>query len=351
MLKIFVREVQYNSRLFLIVYLLTVPLIIFAFLILGSAVLRDSANLSTILRSNSRYSAVINYDIGIDNTYIYDDSSIVFYNNQNIQNNTAGISSYNVMEMNTHYDNRDDIFNSIILGGTYTKLDKNEIAISKNIAVKYSLKVGDELFADIGYTSNVQSYQIKYIFGYTHNLLDTDFSLNKGTILMGYDEAYELNMANKYLVFDEENFSNLYMNNPGLLDQEIFIKQSINFLYFRIVFNIFILTTFLVMFTIPIWKLQFYKNIKKYRKLFLMGYEYIEVRKIIKLDILLFYLIPFVLAIAIYSIIISSFYIFYVYYFAILFLLISYAVTIMIYYYVIGKLIKQRGYCNVNSKN
>jgi hypothetical protein len=146
-----------------------------------------TSKLDTIYHYGIKNIIITQNDFPEKNSYIYPESRIVVYKDKDEQ-------QFIPLElfMQTHDSNGFEGFS----------LKKDEIVLSKNAAQKYKLKVDDVLFADVAYSSILQSYTVKSIFAPYYDIV-SGYLNNNGIGVVGYDNDFEARLDVSYIIFSE----------------------------------------------------------------------------------------------------------------------------------------------------
>lgn len=206
------------------------------------------------------------------NDYYYYGTDARFYTE-----NDKKISAFILMELNSIYDNESLINENNIVKGKYALLKENEVGISYNIAKKFNLSVGDNIyFYNISLNQNIKN-KIKYIFQSSYGLYDIDVNNNYGIILIGFNKSYYDNIKAQVLVFLSKNT----INSNKILNYFEIYKKNTN--YFSISFYIIFLMFFISVLYIFLYIIFIRKNkSKRYESLIILGCE----KKIIRIKVL-----------------------------------------------------------------
>lgn len=172
------------------------------------------------------------------------------------------------------------------------QLSNNEIAVSKKVAEKLKLSVGDKLNLHIGIYEDSVEYVIVEIIDYVDDFYIFEENVDFSVIKIAYSEAIEKGVKGSYVTFLSEsglqefqnkNFSYSEINNVGA-ECEILFKKIL-------LMNIVSVSVFLI---VCISYISIIKRIldKEIRKYFINGYGYKQTKKIALFDYLIWIVSP-----------------------------------------------------------
>lgn len=114
----------------------------------------------------------------------------------------------------SYYGNYFTMLNGIEINDSL--LNINECSISKNIASKYSIHIGDIITAKIRFTK--YQYTVKYFFDECYGINDIDIFGNSGMVILGYNEG---------IIDNAYDYDTYYFSDENTLfsSDEIFVKH------------------------------------------------------------------------------------------------------------------------------
>ena len=159
---------------------------------------------------------VMNYGDGFNNECLFPDTDIQFYLDVE---KTHRLTVSGIMKEE---------------GVTYTleyltplnDLNVNEVCITQNTALQYKLKVGDMVFAEYPYSSDVVPTIIARIMGIEFDYENPIIDNNIGIIFIGYDEKYSSSTNGKYLLFASDSQVGILSVYPQIINT--IINKSTN---------------------------------------------------------------------------------------------------------------------------
>ncbi len=157
--------------------------------------------LELLVKSKYLYSAYMQDTVKSDDYIVYD-AEIIFMLHKD---------SNKSLNVNVVMQNNDSTYSSLISWKS-EKLSSNEVAISKNIAQKNGLKIGDNVYSKNLVNGNVQGYSIKEILPAVNNTRVENDNFKSGLIIMGFDSIYSETLKHKYLVYTNESVNNMSLN-------------------------------------------------------------------------------------------------------------------------------------------
>ena len=154
----------------------------------------DMSQLNTLLRSKYEYSATAQRST-FENTYYQYNAGISFTQSADAQ------TRFNAeILMQTEEGN----YSNAIYWNT-TKLNGNGVAVSKNIADRHGLNVGDTIFSKHIVDGVTKAYIIEKILpAVTSARVSENGKHSDGIIVMGYDEQYAANISYSCIIFTNE---------------------------------------------------------------------------------------------------------------------------------------------------
>lgn len=167
-------------------------------------------HLDTLLLSRYEYSMTMKEAAG-ENDYYHFDAGITFLINDDSE---TSINADVIMQC------AESTYSDLVLWNT-SKMDANEIAISRNLAKQYGLAEGDYLFSNHIVNGEITRYRIKDIIPASTSVRTLKTSTAEGVIIMGYDSRYVDNISFTCIVFSkipvEENESISFGNVSDIL--------------------------------------------------------------------------------------------------------------------------------------
>lgn len=155
-----------------------------------------SVQLSSLFRSKYVYSAITSDSIGNDDYYTF--SSAISFSLTKDSDRTLNTDVL-MQTKEPHY--------SDALSWNAQNLNINKVAISKNIADKYDLQIGDHLYSKHNVNGVVVEYTIEQILTSVNSARVTG-SLRSGIVIMGYDATYADNLSHETLFYDKDDLNN-----------------------------------------------------------------------------------------------------------------------------------------------
>lgn len=158
------------------------------------AVNKESAHLSSLLRSSYEYCATASKNVFQDDYYQFD-ASISF---STISDSNTGINAEVLMQSN------DSKYTSAV-DWNADRLSPLGVAITKGIAKSYNLREGDRIYSKHIVDGGVRGYIIEQILPeLSASRLSDKREFSDGIIIMGFDESYIESLTHTVLVYTEE---------------------------------------------------------------------------------------------------------------------------------------------------
>lgn len=154
----------------------------------------DMSQLNALLRSKYEYSATAQRST-LENTYYRYNAGISFTQSADAQTRFNTEILMQIKEGN---------YSNTIYWNT-TKLNGNGVAVSKNIADRHGLNVGDTIFSKHIVDGVTKAYIIEKILpAVTSARVSGNGKHSDGVIVMGYDEQYAANISYSCIIFTNE---------------------------------------------------------------------------------------------------------------------------------------------------
>lgn len=175
-----------------------------------------SGQLNSYASSDYSILYLLNYGDGFDNECLFPDTDIQFYLDAG-KNQRLTVSS--VMR-------EDGVSYGLDYLTPVSRLNANEICVSKNAAKTYNLHIGDVIYAEYPYMSDLVPTKVVEIAGteydYQHPYIDN----NIGVVFLGFDTQYSTSTNGKYLLFASESQAEMLSEYPQIIDAVI--NKSVN---------------------------------------------------------------------------------------------------------------------------
>ncbi|MDY3304473.1 MAG: hypothetical protein SOW78_09395 [Clostridia bacterium] len=225
-------------------------------------------------------------------------SSVVFYIDEAVSQSMQ-CEPYMLLE-NSLYDYVSPI-------GTQRRLGSREIAVSSNVAKLYGLSVGSVVYSIHKLHNAVVKYSIAEILPVNYGILQTDISINRGAILMGFDSEYIENFSYTYIGFSEKDPSDLIIEaNVGLISLQS-TKEIKNALYGKVIVWQCVIGLLTTAGTVVYVAIHWNKQKQYYNRLVIDGMQIKCVKKQIFVDMLLPGVIGAILSLA-FNVLLASLY-------------------------------------------
>lgn len=154
-----------------------------------------SGQLETYQYSDYEKQYILNYDIPLENECLYPDSDLLVFKD-NKKESRLTISTIMAKQGSRYSLEYLKVLNS---------LNTDEIAISENIAQSYDLEVGDLLFVEYPYSSELRTVTIKAILSIDFDYLNPNVSNNIGIAFIGNDQTYQSSIQSKAILYTNDS--------------------------------------------------------------------------------------------------------------------------------------------------
>ncbi len=160
----------------------------------------DSADYSIIY--------ILNYGEAFSNECLFPDTDIQFYRDAD-RSQRLTVSSV-MREEGVLYD--------LKYIAPLSKLDSGEVCISRNVAEKYKLGIGETVYAEYSYSPMPVPVTVTAImqteFDYVHPVADNDV----GVVFLGYNKNYAVSTNGKYILFSEKTKADELAEYPQIIN-------------------------------------------------------------------------------------------------------------------------------------
>ena len=163
----------------------------------------DSADYSIIY--------ILNYGEAFSNECLFPDTDIQFYRDAD-RSQRLTVSSV-MREEGVLYD--------LKYLDSLSELNPGEVCISRNVAEKYRIGIGETLFAEYSYSPIPVPVTVTAIiqteFDYAHPATDNDI----GVVFLGYNKDYVVSTNSKYILFSEKTKADELAAYPQIINEVI----------------------------------------------------------------------------------------------------------------------------------
>ena len=145
-------------------------------------------------------------------------SSVTFYPDNNL-NGSLNVECFMVMDSSKYQSASPFLLQK--------ELGLREIAITYNVAQQYGFREGSVVYSKHNIINHIEEYTVAEILPICYGIIRTDHNLNRGVIVMGYDEMYENNTNYSYIGFCEGDPTKLIIDtDAGLISLTAKSKQE-----------------------------------------------------------------------------------------------------------------------------
>lgn len=234
--------------------------------------------------NNSDYSVayVLNYGLLSDNEFVFPDTDIQLYLDEAGTERLAVSclmpqkgSNYSIEELNS-----------------INTINDGEVIVSKNVADRYDLEVGDTIYVQYPYSSSLIGTYVSEISRTEYDYENPNIANGIGIVYVAYDEKYVESTKCKYLIFSETSLAKELSEHPQILsgvinknkNQEEVLSQGIHILIFE--------TIFLAVAMIISFQVFFSRSFALLKRLYLKGEKQSILTVIPLLERLIWWVIP-----------------------------------------------------------
>lgn len=168
-------------------------LYLIAFMIISAAVTLGAAAILNPLNKNGSSIKECNYDYAVESQ----NKSLDYRQNYKLENLVTFLNDDNRINVNTYLSS--DANNGVLSFNSTLKAD--EVAISKQIAERLDVDVGDQLQIDLPIYDTPSTYHVKEIFPYVSDYYKIDDNKDFAVAFLGYDEKIESYTRGSYVFF------------------------------------------------------------------------------------------------------------------------------------------------------
>lgn len=176
-------------------------------LIFGRRINALSGQLKKYQDSEYNFAYILNYGITEDNELIYADADIQLYSSER-DNERLSVSC--LMP-------EDDVKYTLSEWNEVSQLKSGEIILSRNVAKKYDLEIGDTVYAQYPYSSMRFPLVVSKIMGTEYDLDNPIISNEIGVVYVGYDRDYVESTNCRYILFSEKSQAEILSSYPQII--------------------------------------------------------------------------------------------------------------------------------------
>lgn len=193
-----------------------------------------SGQLETYQNTDYEKLYILNYDIPLENECLYADSDLMVFKD-NEKKSRLTVSTV-MAKQNSSY--------SLDCLAELNDLGSDEILVSRNVAQKYKIVIGDTLFVEFPYSEELKSIKVKGIIKTDFDYQNPNISNDVGIVFIGNDETYQSAIQCKSIVYASSVLTDRLSQYPQVINsivekqnnmQKVFI-QGIVAMIFEIVF-------------------------------------------------------------------------------------------------------------------
>lgn len=167
--------------------------------ILGLAINENLVELKALLKSDYTYSVITHKSLGVDDYYQFN-ASISF---STLPEDATSLNAEVLMQSESS-----NYTDSVYWNGE--SLSETGVAVSRGLAQRYGLHLGDSLFSKHNVDSEIHEYSIEEILpDVTHSRITKQNSFNSGIIIMGYDKKYVDNITHTWVAFTSKTIEGI----------------------------------------------------------------------------------------------------------------------------------------------
>ncbi len=200
MIKLYCKEYHYRIKGVIAAIIVAVIAVIAVCQISKNSLDFCAAEIESLSNSSFQYGYVLNYRSGLQNEYIFPNSDILLYTDKDKNHRIAASTA---MEISDHEYTK----SSLIFSSNPISLQQNDISVSQNIADDYGIAVGDVLYAEMPFSTELQPVVVKAVTQSDYGIDRPNENARLGIVLFGYIPEYENNVRSKYVVFSGESLA------------------------------------------------------------------------------------------------------------------------------------------------
>ena len=205
----YIKNYKHRTGPIVLVLLVLAILLIFSTWIFNDKVakfycIRDSYDNYTF-----NYGYIVSQETGIENEVIYADTDISFY--KDVYKNNKIVAS-SIMETQNTNENYCNIFNFSSISSY------NDLIIPRNIANKYDLKIGDIIYCEYSYTSElISSVVIDITDGDAYDFAENSVKNDVGLIAIGNNSRYVNSAIHNFVILSETSMTEKLGDFSGMI--------------------------------------------------------------------------------------------------------------------------------------
>lgn len=285
---------RYRLHQIVISLIATAFVIVICGVLFGGKLKKISNQLFNYKNADYNILYILNYDAPLDNACVYPDTDILVYLDNSKTNRIA--TSLVMKKPETQY-NLDYLQMLNTIG-------KDQVLLPSNLREKYNFNVGDTVYIEYPYKSELCAVTIGSITNYEYDYSNPNIANDIGVAFIDSDNRYIENTNCKYILFSKSSQADTLANYPQIINdivnkgtnQSKIFKQGLPALVFSILLSIgSIIISGLVLFS---------KSLGILKRLYLKGAKRKSLVAVSLLEKLVFSIIPLIISECILSLII-----------------------------------------------
>jgi hypothetical protein len=148
------------------------------------------------------------------NSYLDLKNNKSFFSDVNL---TQRLRTNSIMKLDVNYDDNGFIKSKDVMPGLDLELSDNEVFITKFIARKNNLKVGDFVYSKSIYDQEVKPYKIVGMLENVNSASEYSNSTLQGMLVLGYDKSYEDSSLVSFVNYSKTEPSQILLDNKVIL--------------------------------------------------------------------------------------------------------------------------------------
>lgn len=210
-MKIYIKGIIQRRIALLTVFLLSILLIVCCFCLFHGKLNKICGQLD--MYNSADYSTVylLNYSSRLANECIYTDMDIAFYKDGKKEERivASGVMKQEGVPCNMAYLS------------PVEALNPGEICLTKNVADRYNISIGDIVFAESSCSTSLMALKVMEIVGTEFDYSNPNVDNNVGVVFLGFDEKYFANTKCTFILFAKESKANELSVFPQIINRVI----------------------------------------------------------------------------------------------------------------------------------
>ena len=232
-MRIYIRNYLYRLSEILITVISALMMFVLLGIIFQGSFNKINQQLHSYDNADYNYIYILSYYAPVDDSFLYPDTSIQLFTSSNERIAVTCL----MQDANVSYTMPQFPVDDLT--------DSGSVVISRNVAEKYHINIGETIQAEVPYSSERKSIVVRNISDTEYDISNPNIDNGIGVAYLGYDEDYRENIDSKYICFSEQSKAGILSEYPQIISTVInksenysqVFNQGIYVLIFEIIFT------------------------------------------------------------------------------------------------------------------